>query len=689
MKAIKWLGGIVAVLLVFIILAAVILPRVIDPNNYRDRISEAVYDSTGLNLKINGDISWSVFPWLGFAVNDIQVDDIKGQSLAKLHQAEASIKLLPLLSKSVEMSSIRLDGLTLDLKVDATGRGNWEAKTSPITTATHSTTRTDTSDSTDDDGTGSSDLSGLDIAGVQATNVNLQYQDQGTGQVINIKKASLTTGAIHAGNAFNIDAGMLIELDDPEIAAQISLKANVLPNPATQTYVLKELQLNLTPDRIQNPQTLSLTGNIKAVGDKVTGNINIPTLDLASLMTQLHQPLPALNGGDQVLRKVGVSTTLDYGSNALKLNQLELTLDDFNVTGQLAVSDIAKQALSFNLTGNDLVLDDYLPVATEEQSSAAGKENKTQSTSKSASKTKPAEDPVIIPVDMIKQLNLKGQMKLASLMVQGYRFDKPTLKLSANNGLAKLEQLNAGFYDGVIDLSAAADVRKVSTVSAKAKIQNIDLQKLGQQATQLDKFLGRANADMKLLARGVTQQQLTKTLDGEVSFNIAEGALLGTNFNELMCQAVAKVRKEEVTKTDWQDETRFNSLKGSMKINDGIARNRDLAAALDQLNLKGDGLVNLPTQSVDYHLGLTITGSSAESDDPACKINEKYADIAWPLRCNGKLGDRGLCNVDYQRLTNMAGDIAKKELQKKLNKKLEEKLGGDNQLKDALKGLFN
>jgi len=65
-KLIKIIVG----LLLLIVVAVVVAPLVIDPNDYREQIQSAVKNKTGRDLLINGDLSLSVFPWVGVGVND-------------------------------------------------------------------------------------------------------------------------------------------------------------------------------------------------------------------------------------------------------------------------------------------------------------------------------------------------------------------------------------------------------------------------------------------------------------------------------------------------------------------------------------------------------------------------------------------------------------------------------------------
>ncbi len=66
-KRIKFILGLVLV----VVIAAMVLPMVIDPNDYREQIQKAVKDKTGRELDINGDLSFSVLPWVGVGINDV------------------------------------------------------------------------------------------------------------------------------------------------------------------------------------------------------------------------------------------------------------------------------------------------------------------------------------------------------------------------------------------------------------------------------------------------------------------------------------------------------------------------------------------------------------------------------------------------------------------------------------------
>ena len=119
------LGG----LLLLLVAAAIILPLVVDPNDFKDEISQAVESKTGRVLTIEGDIGLSVFPWLGLEIGPTSLSNAPGFSAAPfagMDEVQVRIKLLPLLRKELEMDTVVLKGLQVSLETDAQGKTNWE-----------------------------------------------------------------------------------------------------------------------------------------------------------------------------------------------------------------------------------------------------------------------------------------------------------------------------------------------------------------------------------------------------------------------------------------------------------------------------------------------------------------------------------------------------------------------------------
>jgi uncharacterized protein involved in outer membrane biogenesis len=129
-KALKWIGGTVAVLFV-----AIALFFTFGLNLLKGTIARSVTDATGRELVIEGDLRpvWSwVHPRIrAEGVSFANADWGKADYLLSADAIEASISVLPLLAGRVVLPEVHLQGAELSLEQDADGRKNWILKEEP------------------------------------------------------------------------------------------------------------------------------------------------------------------------------------------------------------------------------------------------------------------------------------------------------------------------------------------------------------------------------------------------------------------------------------------------------------------------------------------------------------------------------------------------------------------------------
>ena len=116
MKKLKLVFKILGVVVAVLLLALVVFIFTFDPNNYKDMITAQVEKQTGRDFDIEGDISLSVFPWVGIQVEGVELANAEGFSeepFARMSQLDVKVMLLPLLSKELQVDKIRLHGCLL------------------------------------------------------------------------------------------------------------------------------------------------------------------------------------------------------------------------------------------------------------------------------------------------------------------------------------------------------------------------------------------------------------------------------------------------------------------------------------------------------------------------------------------------------------------------------------------------
>ena len=679
-RIIKFFVFVVAGLALIAIIAALVLPKVLDPNNYRDEISQLVYDNTGLTLTIDGPIGWSVFPWLGLSLQDVNVKGSGENPFAELGKAEVSVKLLPLLSQTVEMQTATLIGLKLNLIKDKNGNGNWETGQKPSKASASESAGSTTETSTSSDQSAEKQPLQINIANVIADGLIIHYQDLATGKSYTVDQASLKTGAIRNQEPFDFDLQARISSNEPALAFQTGLSGNLSFDLQNGQYSLKNYKLSARPDITQG-ESVNLVGNVNYQQEpmQIDGTMDVTEFNPARLLSQIKISLPPMAAPD-ALSKLSFNSQFTTDGKRFDANTLKLSLDSFVIDGNFKVTDLKTQAMTFQFSGNDLNLDNYLPPPANGETHSSKEPDRKQTVPATTSEVP------LIPEDALRPLDIKGSLKLNSMTVAKLKFEKPSVQLSAAKGRQEVK-INSVFYKGVIDLNTKLDVRqkgnpKVSTV---AGLKGIDLQTLAEPVPALASVQGNLNTDVNVTTHGLLQSTLTRNLNGKAGFGIANGAFTGANFDKLVCEGIAQIRNKDLQKKDWGQSTQFKNLSGSFDIRNGVASNNNLTAALTNLNLKGDGTVNLIQQTMDYHIGLNISGDTAPDSDPACQVNEDYVEVTWPVRCRGELGKPD-CGLDTERLADTIAGLAKQEVKHRIEKEIEKNVEGP--LKDVLKGLF-
>ena len=67
-QILKYVLFAIGALALLLVIAAVSLTLLFDPNDFRGKIAESVAEATGRELSIEGDLAISVFPWLAIDV---------------------------------------------------------------------------------------------------------------------------------------------------------------------------------------------------------------------------------------------------------------------------------------------------------------------------------------------------------------------------------------------------------------------------------------------------------------------------------------------------------------------------------------------------------------------------------------------------------------------------------------------
>src|SRR5215469_17010060 len=118
---------IIGIVIILIIVGAVVFVATINPNDYRGTIQAKLEQQ--LNRKVAlGDMDLRLFP-LSFRVANLSISDDplfnSSRPFVRTQELSVSVKLLPLLSKSVQIDSLTLQRPSVELIKNAQGAWNF------------------------------------------------------------------------------------------------------------------------------------------------------------------------------------------------------------------------------------------------------------------------------------------------------------------------------------------------------------------------------------------------------------------------------------------------------------------------------------------------------------------------------------------------------------------------------------
>ena len=695
------IGGLVALLVIGII--GILL--FFDPNDYRENIAAQVKLATGRELVIEGDLEISVYPWLAIEIGRTRLGNGVGfgdEPFASFERASLSIRLIPMLiRRDIEISAADLDALHLNLAVNASGRGNWQdfidaseaAAAAPVVT-------TPAEESDGKSGT-------LDISSIAIRDAAFSYSDAQTGDQFRLSDVNLVTGRVSATDPIPLSGGFGFELQPAGVSGNIEMETvltfdtdagvvrldnlmidglleGVTEIPTTLRFETASFEVNTGTETVSLEKIdmallgLDIAADVEpfSYANEITlaAAIKVDAFSLRSLMQRLSIEPPE-TADPTALGKVIIDATARVNPSEIALTDLALTLDETLFTGELSIPQGDNDIYRLELEADSIDLDKYMAPAEE-----------------GATTTAADEAPIEIPSEMIRLINARGKLVIGDASLGGMRFENVTLGLNIDNGKLRLNPISAtlfeGTYDGDVRIDASGDT---PVMSVNENIKGVQLGALALAMFEQDNLNGTINGSFKLSGRGSDLAAIQSDLDGNISFEMLDGAWLGTDVWYELRRARSTIKQEPPPEPRLPVRTQFSQVRASGPVKNGVFTNNDLLAELPFMQITGKGSVNLVEATLDYRMqAKVISKPEFVGDDITADELKDFTKMVVPMRVSGSLTDPNI-KVDVGK---MLQEQAKREVEEKLKKELEKKVEKEledvakDKLKDKLKDLF-
>lgn len=609
---------IIGALAALFVTACIILVLTVDPNDYKPQIAEVVKEQTGRELKFEGDISFNFFPWLGLEVGPMALGNASGFSpseMVRIKRAEASIRIMPLLSGEVAVGTVVLDGLTLNLAKNKQGVTNWDDLTKG---GDSSTGKAETATGSETSGKSSQPKS-LSVQGVEITNANIVYDDMQAGAKTSINDLSLSIGEVGDKIRFPFELKFHLKLDNPEVDTRPVLTGFAMFDQEAGSIEVDDMKFSLL--------NLELSGLFfaKSKNDDTSfsAEIKLAQASVRELMKQLGMTPPETSD-PKVLENLTADLKVNGSDTEATLETLTVKLDQTLITAEGAVKNFKKPAITINVNVDDIDADRYLPPKSQSKTAPA---QKTTASTQAA----PAEEP---DLSALKDLDLKARLTVGKLKAMNLTITDILAAVTAKNGMVTADPMSLKLYDGAYTAKGTLDANKsLAAWTEKGQLKNVQAGPLLKDLTGKEHLTGTTNAQYDLMGAGLTPDNIKKSVSGTASFAFTNGAVNGVNVAKMLRDSWNRLKGRPVS-GDEPAKTDFAELLGSATLTNGHIVNKDLLMKSPLLRVTGQGWADLPKNTTDYTATVTVVGTLEGQDG---KSIEELKGLPLPVNVKGNL----------------------------------------------------
>jgi AsmA protein len=576
-KAIKW-GLIICVSLVVIVIAGLLIaPAFIDIRDYKPELEKKVAEATGRPFSVGDDLSLSLFPWAGVSLSNLQLGntaEFAEKDFVTVKSFEVRVKLLPLISKDIQIKRFILNEPHIVLVKNKDGRVNWSQ---PDMAKGKSATKKPMEKSPSTAAETGLPIKDLTVGDFSIKNGSLDWIDHTVGVHKKITALNMSLQDVSFKRPIKLSFSALLDNQPLSIDGTVG--------PVGKDFKQATIPLDLDVKALKQ-LILQLNGNVKNPGSNPGFDlaVDIKAFSPRKLMAALDQKFPVATSDPKALDRVTLKVNLKGDSSKIAVTNGILSFDDTTLNFSLNVSEFSRPNLAFDLNLDQINLDRYLPPKSEQQ----------PATEKPPQKKAADYEP-------LRKLILDGRIQIGQLVANKVKIQDLILQIKAKNGIFNLDPLKLNMYQGNVSGIGNFNVQtNTPRSSVNLNVENIQAGPLLRDVLEKDILEGVTNAQLKLSMSGDDAAMIKKTLNGNGQVRFNDGAIIGIDLAGMIRNVKAAFGLEQ--KPAQRPRTDFAELNAPFSIKQGVVHTPQTSLKSPLIRVIAAGDANLVEETLDFRV---------------------------------------------------------------------------------------
>lgn len=357
----------------------------VDTDQFRQRFVQSVEQVLGQPAILQGELNIALYPTVSLEVLGLVVegDSEFGEApLVEFDSLKVSVRIIPLFSKKIEIRTIVVEGMKINVIRSDEGVFNWQS----VIDRQHSLYSMNVTG-----GGGALDIS---LSGLEVVNATVAYQDVKDEDTVSLSGIDIRTGSIVRGRPVPFSAnsrftwryggiesqlilkGVLhaddssenIRLEDATLYASVG--GDFLPQGANPGELTASVVMDLDEKSVSLDKLRMQFLGVRAEGHLTSGDLSKElqaqgTLSvlpfIPATIVERYAPKAPVSSVDG-LKQGAFKSNFQINEDGISITDMTCSLDDLMVRGKLIMQGYSHPVFSFDLKGGMVDLDRYLPV---------------------------------------------------------------------------------------------------------------------------------------------------------------------------------------------------------------------------------------------------------------------------------------------------------------------------------------